>query len=69
MKNKTFYRSIENRKVAGLCAGMAEFLDIDVNFLRFVTLFLIILTGIIPGLLAYLVCAAFVPVKPGDKDA
>ena len=69
MQNKSFYRSVKDRKVAGLCSGLSEFLEIDVNFLRFVMLFLIAASGIIPGLIAYLVCAAFIPVKPENPNA
>ena len=69
MQNKTFYRTVKDRKVAGLCSGLAAYLEVDVNFLRLIMLFLIAASGIIPGLIAYLVCAAFIPVKPEKTDA
>ena len=68
-KNKTLYRSKTDRKVAGLVGGLSEYMDIDVNFMRVVTLFLIMASGIVPGLVAYLVCAAFVPVEEGKTNA
>ena len=69
MAQKNFYRSRTNRKVAGLVGGLSEYLDIDVNFLRFIVLFLIVMSGVVPGLFAYLISAAFVPVEPGPTNA
>lgn len=67
MAQKVLYRSTSDKKVAGLMGGLAEYLDIDVNFLRLVCLFLILMSGVVPGLVAYLVSAAFVPIKPQEK--
>jgi len=31
---KSLYRSRRDRKIAGICAGLAEYLDVDVVFMR-----------------------------------
>ena len=70
MHNKTFYRSTTNKQVADLMGGLSEFMSVDVNFLRFVAILVIIFSGVVPGLIAYLAAAYFVPIKPeGGKDA
>ncbi len=68
MAQKTLYRSTENKSVSGLVAGLSDYLDVDVNFLRLVTLVLILFSGVIPGLVVYLIASAFVPVKPKEKS-
>ncbi len=51
------------RKVAGVCAGFAEYFDLDVNLIRVVWLVLAILT--FPILfLAYGVCWIVIPEEP-----
>ncbi len=53
-----------NRKIAGVCAGFARYLDADVTLIRIVFLVLALGTGI--GFIAYLV--AWI-VMPADTDA
>ncbi len=50
-------RSRTNRKVAGVCAGFAEYFDLDVSLVRIVWLVTAIMTGIwfIPYILAWIV--------------
>lgn len=58
------YRSRKDRKIAGICGGMAEFLQVDSTFVRLATVFLCLITGIAPLLLAYLIGWALIPEKP-----
>jgi phage shock protein C len=46
-----------NRKIAGVCAGFAEYFDLDVSLLRVVWLVVAIMTGVffIPYLVAWIV--------------
>ena len=60
------YRSKTNRKVAGLCAGVGEMLDVDPTIVRLVTVLLLFITGIIPLLLTYIIAWWIVPDKPQD---
>ncbi|MGH7234368.1 MAG: PspC domain-containing protein, partial [Candidatus Saccharimonadales bacterium] len=45
----------QNRKISGLCAGIANYLDIDVTVIRLIVLVLTVMTGIIPGLFLYVI--------------
>ena len=60
---KKLYRSTTDRKLTGLCAGIAEYADIDVSVVRLLVLMVVILSGVLPGLLAYLLGSIIVPVK------
>jgi phage shock protein C len=55
-------RGRAGRKIAGVCAGMAEYFDLDVTLIRLVWLIVGLLTGI--GLLAYPVAWVVIPEEP-----
>jgi phage shock protein PspC (stress-responsive transcriptional regulator) len=58
---KKLYRVNEGKMIAGVCAGLAEYLDIDATVIRLIWA-LIGLSG--AGLIAYLIAALIIPVKP-----
>jgi len=60
-------RSTEDRKIAGVCGGLAEFLGIDSTVVRFAWVVLAIIPGaIIFGCLAYLVAWFIMPERPAS---
>lgn len=59
---KRLYRSRENRMVAGVAAGLGEFLGIDATIVRLAFAFSFFLSG--AGLLAYLIMWVVVPEEP-----
>ena len=60
---KKLYRSSHNRIIAGVCSGIAEYLNIDPTVVRVIWA-LVSISG--AGILAYLVCALIIPEKPSD---
>ena len=60
---KKLYRNTQNKMIAGVCAGLAEYLNIDPTIVRVIWA-LIALSG--AGLIAYLICALVIPEKPAD---
>jgi phage shock protein C len=59
---KRLVRPRANRKLAGVCAGFAEYFDLDVTLLRVVCLLVAIFTGI--GVLAYPIAWIVMPEEP-----
>jgi phage shock protein C len=59
---KRLVRPRAERKIAGVCAGFAEYFDIDVSLVRLVWLIVGVFTGI--GLLAYPVAWIVMPEEP-----
>ncbi|MBO5817840.1 MAG: PspC domain-containing protein [Paludibacteraceae bacterium] len=57
---KRLYRS-SNRMIAGVCAGIAEYLDIDPTVIRVVYAALSLFTVGFPGLILYLVLTILIP--------
>lgn len=58
---KKLYRSDKDKTFGGIIGGLGEYFEIDSTLLRLIVLFLIFITGIIPGLIAYLIALAIVP--------
>ena len=60
-EGKKLYRSSTNKKLFGVCGGLAEYFDMDATVIRVIYLLLLLGAGV--GLLAYLVCALVMPEK------
>ena len=60
---KKLYRNTANKMIAGVCAGLGDYLHIDATIVRLIWA-LVGLTG--AGILAYLVAALIIPEKPAD---
>jgi len=60
---KKLYRSETNKIVAGIIGGLGEYFDIDPVVLRLFWLVIVVFTGIIPGILVYVVAMFIVPKK------
>ena len=60
---KKLYRSKTDRQLAGVCAGVAEYLNIDVTVVRVLWVLAALFWA---GLLAYIICAFIIPEKPDN---
>ncbi len=63
---KKLFRSKADKKVFGVCGGLAEYFNMDVTILRLIAAFLVLFWG--TGLLAYLVAALVIPTKPDGEE-
>lgn len=52
-------KSINNKKLCGVCAGFADFFGIDPTIVRVLWALLVIVGG--SGVLAYIICALIMP--------
>jgi phage shock protein C len=52
------------RKIAGVCAGLAEHFNEDISLVRLLCVFLTIATGGCPGIITYVLAWIFVPSEP-----
>ncbi|MGI5171985.1 PspC domain-containing protein [Treponema sp. OMZ 840] len=62
---KRLYKS-ENKMLCGVCAGIAEYFDIDPTLVRLITVFLLF-AGVGSGLIAYIVAAVIIPERFQNK--
>ena len=57
---KRLYRSTTDRKIAGVCGGLAEYFNIDPVIIRIIAVVLL-LPGGLPGVVPYLILWIIVP--------
>ncbi len=60
---KKLYRSTKDKKIAGVCGGLAEYFDIDPVIVRILAVILL-LPGGLPGLVPYVILWVVVPNNP-----
>jgi len=58
---KKLMRSRTERKIAGVCAGLAQYFDIDVSLVRILCFFIVLASGVFPGVVTYLLAWIIVP--------
>lgn len=54
-------RKREGEKFAGVCGGLAEYFDLDPTLVRVVYLIATFFTGVVPGIVLYVILALVVP--------
>ncbi len=55
------YRSKKERKIAGICGGLAELVSVDPTIIRLGYILLMLITGIIPLLIFYIIAWWIIP--------
>ncbi|MGN0457707.1 MAG: PspC domain-containing protein [Eubacterium sp.] len=61
---KKLYRSKTERRISGVCGGIAKWMGIDVSLVRILWVIISLATTGIPGTLVYIVCALIIPEEP-----
>jgi len=61
--DKKLYRNTSNKMIAGVCSGLAEYINIDPTIIRLIWA-LVGLSG--AGIVAYLIAALIIPEKPSN---
>jgi phage shock protein C len=59
---KRLYRSRYEKKIGGVCAGLADFFQIDVTVVRLIWVLLAVFAG--TGILAYIIAWIIIPEEP-----
>lgn len=59
---KRLYRSRTDKKIAGVCGGLAKYFDIDPIIIRLIWLFSIFCGG--TGVLLYIIAWIVIPLEP-----
>ena len=59
---KRLYKSNTDKKIAGVCAGIAEYINVDPTVVRLLWVLATLFVG--AGILAYIIAALVMPSKP-----
>ena len=63
---KKIYRSQKDKKIAGIFGGLGELFSIDPTLLRLAFVFIGLITGVFPAIIAYLVGWVIIPKGEGS---
>ncbi len=66
---KKLYRSSKQRMVAGICGGLAEYFDIDVNIMRLLFVAISLLSVLFPMVIFYIIAWIIVPEEEKSKKS
>jgi phage shock protein PspC (stress-responsive transcriptional regulator) len=66
---KRLYRSYTNKKIAGICGGLGEYLGVDPTVVRLGAVFGGLITGVIPFLVGYIIAWVLVPEAPASVSS
>lgn len=66
MMKKRLYKSNTDKKLCGVCGGIAEYFNLDPTVIRLAWVLFSVLGG--SGLLAYIICAIVFPDKYPEID-
>ena len=60
---KKLYKIEEGKVIAGVCGGIAEYLNLDPNIVRLLALVIAIFSALFGAIIAYIVMACILPSK------
>ncbi len=58
---KKLFRSEKNKMIGGVCAGLADYFDIDSSLVRLIFVALTMITAIFPMLVFYIIAWIVIP--------
>ena len=61
---KKLYRSIDQKMLAGVCGGLAEYFDIDVSIIRLIFIAIALASALIPMFIFYIIAWIVIPTQP-----
>lgn len=64
---KKLTRSLEGRMIGGVCAGLANYFDIDVSLVRLIFVGITLITALVPMVIFYLI--AWIVIPAGKNEA
>lgn len=66
---KRLYKSETNKVFTGVMGGIGDYFNVDPVLIRVAYILLDLVTGVVPGIIAYLVMAIIVPKPPTSSAA
>ena len=60
---KRLYKSEDDKKLSGVCGGIGEYVNVDPTAIRVVYVIITLLTGVLPGIIAYIALEIIMPTK------
>ena len=64
MTMRKIYRSKKDKMIAGICGGLGEMFEIDPTLIRLGLVFIGLVTGVLPFIIAYILGWIIIPENP-----
>lgn len=64
---RKLYRSKDNRIIAGVIGGVGEYLEVDPVLLRLIWVLILVFTGFVPGVIAYILAVIVIPEESNQR--
>jgi phage shock protein C len=64
---RKLYRTRDNKMIAGVLSGLSDYLNVDASIMRLGYAALTLLTGIIPGMVLYVLMVIIIPPEPKPR--
>jgi phage shock protein C len=61
---KRLFLSASDKKLGGVCGGIAEYMELDPTIVRLLTVVVALFTAVIPVLIGYILAWMIIPRKP-----
>lgn len=68
MEPKRLYKDPNNKKLSGVCGGIAKYFGIDPTLVRLGWVLLTLFTASFPGIIAYIIFACIMDYEPANYD-
>lgn len=68
MTIRKIYRSKRDKMIAGICGGLGEMFEVDPTLIRLGLVFIGLVTGVLPFIIAYIVGWIIIPVNPENEE-
>lgn len=69
MAAKRLFRSMDHKMLGGVCAGLADYFDIDVSLVRLAFVGIAILSALFPMFIFYIIAWLVIPVETRPSPA
>jgi phage shock protein C len=69
MAAKRLFRSMDHKMLGGVCAGLADYFDIDVSLVRLAFVGIAILSALFPMFIFYIIAWIVIPVETRPSPA
>jgi len=66
---KRLYRSKTDKKLAGICGGLGEYLNVDSTVIRLAAVFGGLVTAVAPFVIGYIIAWVIVPEAPASSTS
>lgn len=65
---KKLFRSQQRKVIGGVCGGLGEYFDLDVNLVRLIFVAITLFTAVLPMVIFYIIAWAIVPLEAKPEE-